>query len=95
MVSCECVIAMLVDYDAGTLPESLRAEVDRHLCSCLSCSKETQDYLTIIRLAGHLPRSVPPPDAEQRLRDLIEAVVSAEGLTDGLITDLGSGTAIS
>lgn len=72
MIVCREVIAFLDDYVAETLPPPRRAEFDRHLAVCASCTAYLASYRETIRLA----QQSAPPAIEDLPPELITAILA-------------------
>ncbi|HYB53596.1 MAG TPA: zf-HC2 domain-containing protein [Thermoanaerobaculia bacterium] len=61
-VTCKrLVMEALYDFDAGTMPEAERAELERHLSACPPCVQFLDSYrATGKTLRALKPREIPP-----------------------------------
>ena len=72
-MNCADLLRKLTDYDEGSLPGTLCAEIERHLRDCQPCGELRRDLEDLARLcrASETPRL--PEDVrrriEQRLRE--------------------------
>jgi anti-sigma factor RsiW len=74
-MTCEAFDAALSDYLEGTLDDSARAAVERHLSECLRCSALLRDIENIQKEAAKLPDLVPSRDLWQGIEARIAAPV--------------------
>src|SRR6266516_2471483 len=74
-MTCEAFDAALSDYLEGTLDDSARASVERHLSECLRCSALVRDLENIRKNASMLPDLVPSRDLWQGIEARIAAPV--------------------
>jgi hypothetical protein len=74
-MTCEAFDAALPDYLEGTLGESLRASVERHLGECVRCTSLLRDIENIRDEAAALPELVPSRDLWQGIEARIAAPV--------------------
>jgi len=74
-MTCEAFDAALPDYLEGTLDDSARAAVERHLSECLRCSALLRDLENIRKEARMLPDLVPSRDLWQGIEARIAAPV--------------------
>jgi anti-sigma factor RsiW len=74
-MTCEAFDAALPDYLEGTLDDSARASVERHLSECLRCSALLRDIENIRKEAARLPDLVPSRDLWQGIEARIAAPV--------------------
>jgi hypothetical protein len=74
-MTCEEFDAALPDYLEGTLDESLRVAVERHLSECVRCTSLLRDLEKIRREAATLPDLVPSRDLWQGIEARIAAPV--------------------
>jgi anti-sigma factor RsiW len=74
-MTCEAFDAALPDYLEGTLDDSARASVERHLSECLPCSALLRDLENIRKEAATLPDLVPSRDLWQGIEARIAAPV--------------------
>jgi len=74
-ITCEEFDAALPDYLEGTLDESLRAAVQKHLSECVRCASLVRDLETIRKNAGALPDLIPSRDLWQGIEARIAAPV--------------------
>jgi len=68
MIVCREVLAFLDDYVENTLDAPRRAEFDRHLILCASCTAYLASYRETIRMAHAAVEDLPP--------DLIAAILA-------------------
>jgi anti-sigma factor (TIGR02949 family) len=66
-LTCHQVIALLVDYVDGTLPESTALALQEHLADCPECTAFLQTYEATIRLTRSLRQEEIPPEVQRRL----------------------------
>ena len=78
-MSCERVVTSLGDYVAKTLSPNAKSSLELHLSLCPACSKEAEQYLAVIRLAGSLPPPVPSPEAEERIKQRLKTALKPPG----------------
>jgi hypothetical protein len=74
-MTCEAFDAALPDYLEGTLDDSARASVERHLSECLRCSALLRDIENIRKEAAKLPDLAPSRDLWQGIEARIAAPV--------------------
>jgi anti-sigma factor RsiW len=74
-MTCEAFDAALPDYLEGTLDDSLRASVERHLGECVRCASLLRDIEKISKEAAALPDLVPSRDLWQGIAARIAAPV--------------------
>lgn len=74
-MTCEAFDAALPDYLEGTLDDSLRASVERHLSECVRCAGLLRDLENIRKEAAALPDLVPSRDLWQGIEARIAAPV--------------------
>ena len=74
-MTCEAFDAALPDYLEGTLDDSARASVERHLSECLRCGALLRDIENIRKEAAKLPDLVPSRDLWQGIEARIAAPV--------------------
>src|SRR5437868_5652727 len=71
VISCEHVISQLGDYVSEELPLQERDQMEWHLSSCPSCSRQAEEYVAVIRAAGTQDMFLPSPGVESRLKKFI------------------------
>jgi len=74
-MTCEAFDAALPDYLEGTLDDSRRASVERHLSECVRCTGLLKDIESISKQAAALPDMVPSRDLWQGIEARIAAPV--------------------
>jgi hypothetical protein len=74
-MTCEDFDAALPDYLEGTLDDSRRASVERHLSECVRCTSLLRDIENISKQAAALPDMVPSRDLWQGIEARIAAPV--------------------
>ena len=74
-MTCEAFDTMLPDYLEGTLDDSRRASVERHLSECVRCTGLLRDIENISKQAAALPDMVPSRDLWQGIEARIAAPV--------------------
>jgi hypothetical protein len=74
-MTCEAFDAALPDYLEGTLDDSRRASVERHLSECVRCASLLRDIENIGKEAAALPDMVPSRDLWQGIEARIAAPV--------------------
>ena len=74
-MTCEEFDAALPDYLEGTLDESLRAAVQKHLSECVRCASLARDLEKIRKDAAALPDMAPSRDLWQGIEARIAAPV--------------------
>src|SRR5204862_8088356 len=74
-MACEEFDAALPDYLEGTLDESLRAAVQKHLSECVRCASLARDLEKIRKDAAALPDMAPSRDLWQGIEARIAAPV--------------------
>jgi len=74
-MTCEEFDAALPDYLEGTLDDSRRASVERHLSECVRCTGLLRDIENISKQAAALPDMVPSRDLWQGIEARIAAPV--------------------
>jgi hypothetical protein len=73
--TCEAFDAALPDFLEGTLDDSRRASVERHLSECVRCAGLLRDIENISKEAAALPDMVPSRDLWQGIEARIAAPV--------------------
>ena len=74
-MTCEAFDTALPDYLEGTLDDSRRASVERHLSECVRCASLLRDIENISNQAAALPDMVPSRDLWQGIEARIAAPV--------------------
>ena len=74
-MTCEDFDTALPDYLEGTLDDSSRASVERHLSECVRCTSLLRDIENISKQAAALPDMVPSRDLWQGIEARIAAPV--------------------
>jgi anti-sigma factor RsiW len=74
-MTCEAFDTALPDYLEGTLDDSRRASVERHLSECVRCTSLLKDIENISKQAAALPDMVPSRDLWQGIEARIAAPV--------------------
>jgi anti-sigma factor RsiW len=74
-MTCEAFDTALPDYLEGTLDDSRRASVERHLSECVRCASLLRDIENISKQAAALPDMVPSRDLWQEIEARIAAPV--------------------
>jgi len=74
-MTCEAFDAALSDYLEGSLDQSLRASVERHLRECVRCAGLVRDIENIRKEAAALPDLVPSRDLWEGIEARIAAPV--------------------
>lgn len=74
-MTCEAFDAALPDYLEGTLDDSRRASVERHLSECVRCASLVRDIENISKDAAALPDMVPSRDLWQGIEARIASPV--------------------
>jgi hypothetical protein len=74
-MTCEAFDTALPDYLEGTLDDSRRASVERHLSECVRCTGLLKDIENISKQAAALPDMVPSRDLWQGIEARIAAPV--------------------
>ena len=74
-MTCEEFDTALPDYLEGTLDDSRRASVERHLSECVRCTSLLKDLESISKQAAALPDMVPSRDLWQGIEARIAAPV--------------------
>jgi anti-sigma factor RsiW len=74
-MTCEAFDTALPDYLEGTLDDSRRASVERHLSECVRCASLLRDIENISKQAAALPDMVPSRDLWQGIEARIAAPV--------------------
>ena len=67
------VLDLLGEYEAGTLPEADRAELENHISKCTPCVA----FLSTYRATGKCLKSLKPSDIPKALADSILSFVRA------------------
>jgi anti-sigma factor RsiW len=70
--SCPQVIALLVDYLEGRLPDDTRLELARHLAGCRSCEAYVASYRSTVDLLHSISEDDLPPELRLRLRAFLD-----------------------
>lgn len=71
-LTCRKVTEILVDYVDGSLPETDRDTLQRHLCGCVPCAIYLRTYHDTIILTKSLPDVPLPPELMSRLKAMVE-----------------------
>jgi len=72
-MTCDELLALLVDFLGGELVAEHRETVEVHIRGCANCAVYVASYTHTVRIARALPKCVPlPPAFEARLRKLVE-----------------------
>jgi anti-sigma factor RsiW len=74
-MTCEAFDAALPDYLEGTLDDSRRASIERHLSECVRCASLVRDIENISKDAAALPAMVPSRDLWQGIEARIASPV--------------------
>jgi anti-sigma factor RsiW len=74
-MTCEAFDAVLPDYLEGTLEDSRRASVERHLSECVRCASLLRDIENISKEAAALPDMIPSRELWQGIEARIAAPV--------------------
>ena len=74
-MTCDAFDTALPDYLEGTLDDSRRASVERHLSECVRCTSLLRDIENISKQAAALPDMVPSRDLWQGIEARIAAPV--------------------
>ena len=74
-ITCEAFDAALPDYLEGTLDDSRRASIERHLSECVRCASLVRDIENISKDAAALPDMVPSRDLWQGIEARIASPV--------------------
>jgi hypothetical protein len=74
-MTCEAFDSALPDYLEGTLDDSRRASVERHLSECVRCTSLLRDIENISKEAAGMPDLVPSRDLWQGIEARIAAPV--------------------
>lgn len=78
-MTCDELVAALVDFLGGELVVEVRETVEVHIRGCARCEAYVATYTHTTRLTRALPRCGPlPPDVEARLRKALEAELGGE-----------------
>ena len=73
-VSCrKAILELLLDYESGTMPAELRAELDRHFSDCPPCG----EFLVSYRVTGRTLRMLKPSEVPPALAKAVIAFVKA------------------
>lgn len=72
MSNCPEVIALLVDYLEGRLPDETRLDLERHLAGCRSCEAYVDSYRSTVNLLHALSEEELPPELHLRLRAFLD-----------------------
>jgi anti-sigma factor RsiW len=72
MPSCSEVLALLLDYLEGRLPEATRRDLERHLAGCASCDAALATYRATVGMLRSLTEDDLPPDLRLRLRAFLD-----------------------
>jgi hypothetical protein len=67
MIDCAQFEVLLADYLDGTLPESERARVEKHVADCEHCRELLADVQGAVRFLGNREEIVPPPELITRI----------------------------
>jgi anti-sigma factor RsiW len=72
-MTCNELLALLVDFLGGELVAELHQTVEVHLRGCDHCAVYVATYRHTVRIARALPKCVAlPPAFEARLRQILE-----------------------
>src|SRR6202521_5995634 len=74
-LTCEAFDAALPDYLEGTLDDSRRASVEKHLGECVRCASMLRDIENISKEAAAMPDLVPSRDLWEGIESRIAAPV--------------------
>jgi anti-sigma factor RsiW len=74
MITCRELAELLIDFVAGELSPERRAQLEQHLQCCPPCVAYVETYRLTITLTRRLPCAPLPPQLEQRLRAVLEAM---------------------
>ncbi len=72
MPNCPEVIALLVDFLEGRLPDDARRDLERHLSGCPSCEAYVASYRSTVNLLHSLSEDDLPPELHLRLRAFLD-----------------------
>jgi anti-sigma factor RsiW len=72
MPNCPEVIALLVDYLEGRLPDDTRRALEEHLAGCRSCEASVASYRSTVDLLHSLTEDDLPPELHLRLRAFLD-----------------------
>lgn len=70
-MTCQQLVELLLDFVDGSLPESERCDLERHVCACPPCRVYLDTYKQTIRLTRELPCEPLPEALEERLRAVL------------------------
>ena len=77
-VDCRQLADLLYEFVSGELPDDRRAVLEEHIRACPPCLVYVETYRVTIRLSRKLPCAPLPPDAERRLRQVLEREIGTE-----------------
>ena len=77
-MTCDELIAKLVDYLGGELVIEHRETVEVHISGCAKCAAYVATYTHTVRVVRTLQCKSLPPEFEARLRKAIEPELPAE-----------------
>ena len=72
MSCCPEVLALLVDYLEGRLPESVQRDLDLHLAGCASCEAYLASYRSTVSMLRSMREDDLPPELRLRLRAFLD-----------------------
>jgi anti-sigma factor RsiW len=72
-MSCEKMETRILGYADGSLKESERREVEKHLASCAPCTLRLNEFRAVSDLLGELPMIEPSDAFDTRVRALVAA----------------------
>src|SRR3974390_3929920 len=72
-MSCEKMETRILGYADGSLKESERREVEKHLASCAPCSLRLKEFRAVSDLLRELPMIEPSDAFDTRVRALVAA----------------------
>jgi anti-sigma factor RsiW len=73
MMSCTRMESRILAYVDGQLKESERGDVEKHLAACTVCRVRANEFRSVNDLLGELPRIVPSPAFDVRVRARVAA----------------------
>ena len=72
-MSCEKMETRILGYADGSLKESERREVEKHLASCAPCTLRLNEFRAVSDLLGELPMIEPSDAFDARVHALVAA----------------------
>jgi anti-sigma factor RsiW len=77
-MTCHELTDFLLDYVSGELPDTTRAEFERHLGICPDCRRYLDGYRTTIAMSKAAFAAPPAVDADEVPEELVAAILKAK-----------------